>query len=222
MLDDVDSMRANWLTPQGRRTEPDRLPEGSNCRLVPRTHLMWQAHRVDDNLLVMSQRQAARLLDMRPSGIFYWRQSGKIGSPPWMLKELLALKHRADAPARRRGVKAAHGTPSRVGAGCNCSDCRAASAAIQKERERVEAETQFPPETRGALLDLLAEGVAFKQALGHLGVRAHQVWGRAQSDPARGAQLQVTIDRSRPTDIEHGRQSGYRLGCRCSECRAAR
>jgi hypothetical protein len=86
----------------------------------------------------------------------------------------------------------------------------------------VEAEKQFPPATRVALLDLLAQGVPFKQALARIGVRAHQVWGRAHSDPKWGAELQATIDRARPSDINHGRQAGYRLGCRCSDCRAAR
>jgi hypothetical protein len=177
---------------------------------------------VDGEQLVTSQRQAALLLNMRPSSIFYWRRSAKLGPAPWTLQELLAVKYREDAPPRRRGVKAAHGTPSRVGAGCNCSDCKAASAAIQRERERVEAERQFPPDKRVALLDLLGQGVPFKQAIAQMGVRAHQVWGRAHSDPAWGTELQATIDRARPADINHGRQSGYRLGCRCSECRAAR
>jgi hypothetical protein len=177
---------------------------------------------VDDEQLVRSQREAARFLDMRPSSTLHWRRSGKIGPAPWTLKELLAVKHRADAPPRRRGVKAVHGTRSRVGAGCNCPDCRAASAAIQKERERVEAKRQFTPEMRTALLDLLAQGVPFKQALGRIGVRAHQVWGRAHSDPGWGAQLQAIIDRARAADINHGRQAGYRQGCRCSEFRAAR
>jgi hypothetical protein len=177
---------------------------------------------VDGEQLVTSQREAARLLDMRPSSIYHWRRSGKLGPAPWTLSELLAVKHRADAPPRRRGVKAAHGTPSRVGAGCNCSDCRDASAAIQRERERVEAERQFPPDKRAALLDLLGQSMPFKQAVAQIGVQAHQVWGRARSDPDWGAELQATIDQARPTDINHGRQSTYRRGCRCSECRAAR
>jgi hypothetical protein len=69
---------------------------------------------------------------------------------------------------------------------------------------------------------LLDQGIPFKQALAQTGVRAHQVWGRARSDPFWGAELQATIDRTRPTDIDHGRQAAYRRGCRCSECRAAR
>lgn len=169
-----------------------------------------------------SRRQAARLLNMRPSSLSYWRQSGKLGPAPWSLQELLAVKHRADAPYRRRGVTTAHGSLSRVGAGCNCDECLAAGAAFQREPERRQAEIQFPPNARAALLELLGQGVLFKQALACIGVRAHQVWGRARSDPTWGAQLQATIDRARPTGIHHGRQSGYRLGCRCSECRAAR
>ena len=183
---------------------------------------LWQATRVDGEQLVTSQRQAARLLDMTPSSIFHWRRSGKLGPAPWTVEELLAVKNRADAPLRRRGVTTAHGTLSRVGGGCNCSDCRAASAAFQKERERQEAERRFPPDQRDALLELLDQGVPFKQALTELGIRAHQVWGRARSDPTWGRQLQETLDRMRPTGINHGRQSAYRPGCRCSECRAAR
>jgi hypothetical protein len=92
---------------------------------------------------------------------------------------------------------------------------------VQRERERLEAEKQFPPEKRSALLDLVSRGILFKQATLEIRVSPKQVWGRAQSDPAWGAELQATIDRARPTDIVHGRQSGYRRGCRCSECRAA-
>jgi hypothetical protein len=83
-------------------------------------------------------------------------------------------------PHRRRGVKPAYGTLAQVGAGCICPDCRAASAALQRDRERRQADEQFLPEKR------------------------------------------ATLDRARPAEIEHGRQSAYGLGCRCSECRAAR
>jgi hypothetical protein len=144
------------------------------------------------------------------------------GPAPWTVAELLAIKHRPDAPNRRRGVRAAHGSLSRVGAGCTCPDCLEASAAWQRERERREAERQFPPEKRAALIELLSQGMWFKQAAAQIGVSPKQIWGRARSDPAWGAELQATIDRARPTDIVHGRQSAYRRGCRCSECRAAR
>jgi len=198
-----------------RDCRPDSAPmEGAfRCSL-------WHANPVDGEQLVTSQRQAARLLDMRPSSVFHWRRTGKLGPAPWTLSELLAVRNRPDAPPRRRGVSAAHGTLSRVGAGCNCADCRAASAASQRERR--EAESGFPPDSRTALLHLLGQGLLFKHALAQIGVRAHQVWGSARSDPAWGAELQATIDRARPAHIEHGRQSAYRVGCRCTECRAAR
>jgi hypothetical protein len=172
--------------------------------------------------LATSQRQAARLLNMRPSSVFYWRRIGLLDPAPWTLAELLAIKHRADAPNRHRGVKAAHGSLSRVGAGCTCPECLAASAAWQRERERREAERQFPPEKRAALIELLSQGMWFKQAAAQIDASPKQIWGRARSDPTWGAELQATIDRARPTDIVHGRQSAYRRGCRCSECRAAR
>jgi len=98
---------------------------------------MWQVTRVGREQLVTSQRQAARLLHMRPSSVFYWRRIGLLGSAPWTLVELLAIKHRADAPNRTRGVKAAHGSLSRVGAGCTCPDPligRAAGAVSVKQR----------------------------------------------------------------------------------------
>jgi hypothetical protein len=137
---------------------------------------------VDSEELVTSQRQAARLLNMRPSSVFYWRMIGLLGPAPWTLAELLAVKHRADAPNRPRGVKVEHGTLSRVGAGCTCPECLAASAASQRERERREAERQFPPEKRSALLDLLHQGILFKEATVQIGVSPKQVWGRGQSD----------------------------------------
>ena len=183
---------------------------------------LWQFSRVSGEQLVTSQRQAARLLNMRPSSVFHWRRIGLLGPAPWTLAELLAVKHRADAPSRPRGVKAAHGSLSRVGAGCTCPACRAASATLQRERDRRAAERQFPPEKRARLLELLAQGVRFQEASARIGAGAKQIWGRASSDPVWGALLQTTIDRARPTDIVHGRQSSYRQGCRCSECRAAR
>jgi hypothetical protein len=86
---------------------------------------------------------------------------------------------KASCPRRRRGITTAHGSLSRVGAGCNCHDYRAAGAAFQRERERRLAEGQFPktiPASRAALLKLLEQGVPFKQAIDQTGVRAHQVW----------------------------------------------
>jgi hypothetical protein len=183
---------------------------------------MWQVNGVGHEQLVRSQREAARLLNMRPSSVFYWRRIGLLGPAPWTLAELLAVKHRPEAPNRPRGVTAAHGSLSRAGAGCTCPDCRAASAAFQRERDRRAAEQQFPPAKRGALLELLGEGVTFREASMQVGVSAKQIWGRARSDLEWGAQLQATLDRARPTGVVHGRQSSYRLGCRCSECRAAR
>jgi hypothetical protein len=76
------------------------------------------------------------------------------------------------------------GSLSRVGAGCNCPDCNAASAAPQRERERQQAERQFPPASRAALLQLLDTGVPTKQAAMQIGISAKQIRGRAQSDPA--------------------------------------
>jgi hypothetical protein len=130
---------------------------------------------VDSEYLVTSQREAARLLDMRPSSIFHWRRSGKLGPAPWTLNELLAVKNRADAPPRRRGVRTVHGTLSRVSAGCNCEECRAAGAELQREREHQEAEKHFPHDKRAALLELLDQAVPFKNAVAKEGVRAHQV-----------------------------------------------
>jgi hypothetical protein len=46
---------------------------------------------VDGEQLVTSQRQAARLLNMRPSSVFYWRRIGLLGPAPWTLAELLAV-----------------------------------------------------------------------------------------------------------------------------------
>lgn len=149
--------------------------------------------------LVTSQRQAARLLNMRPSSVFYWRRIGLLGPAPWTLAELLAVKHRADAPRRSRGVKAEHGSLSRAGAGCTCRPCRAASATFQRERERLEAERQFQPEKRTALLELLSQGMRLMEAAAEIEVSPQQIWGRARSDPAWGAELQATIDRARPT-----------------------
>jgi hypothetical protein len=177
---------------------------------------------VESDQLVTSQRQATHVLNMSPSTLVHWRRTGKLGPPPWTVSELLAVKYRADAPPRRRGLTAAHGTLPRANAGCNCPDCRAAGAAFQRERERRQAEQHFPPDTRAALLGLLDRGMPFKQAIAEVGVRAQQVWGRTWSDPRWGAQLQATIDRARLADIKHGRESSYRSGCRCSECRAAR
>src|SRR5215211_4147796 len=129
---------------------------------------LWQVTGVGDEQLVTSQRQAARLLNMRPSSVFYWRRIGLLGPAPWTLAELLAIKHRADAPNRRRQGPArltlSRGRRlSRVGAVCNCPDCLVAGAAAQRVRERREAERQFPPDKRGALLALLGRGMWFQQ-----------------------------------------------------------
>jgi hypothetical protein len=71
---------------------------------------------------------------------------------------------------------------------------------LQREREQLQAERQFPPDKRTALLALLDRGVPFKDAVAELGVRAHHVWGRARSDSKWGTELQATIDQARFID----------------------
>jgi hypothetical protein len=69
---------------------------------------------MDGEQLVTSQRQATNVLNMSASSLIHWRRTGKLGPLPWTVSELLAVKNRADAPPRRRGLTAAHGTIPRV------------------------------------------------------------------------------------------------------------
>ena len=69
---------------------------------------------------------------------------------------------------------------------------------------------QFQPEKRVALLELLSQGMRLMEAAAEIEVSPQQIWGRARFDPAWGAELQATIDRARPTEVGHGRQSAYR------------
>jgi hypothetical protein len=176
---------------------------------------------VEEEHDIATLQQTARLLNVSPNTIAEWRDTKKLGPAPWSANELRAVKNRPGAPFRRRGITSKHGTISRFTVGCRCHLCRTAGNAYARQYERRQAEKLLPPVVRAELIQRLRRGELVASAVQAIGISTYQVWGRARSDPEWGTLLQQTLDQARPTDVRHGVQSSYNIGCRCTECRNA-
>ena len=86
---------------------------------------------------------------------------------------------------------------------------------------RAKAQARLPVETRTALLDALAAGKPFKQALTELQLTHFQIWGLARHDPEWSAALDGVLMATRRGDLNHGTYYAYAQGCVCPDCRRA-
>ncbi len=130
-----------------------------------------------------------------------------------------------DAPdpraGRRRDVHSAHGKEARWVAGCNCNLCTAENRRNARDHVRAKAQARLPVGTRAALLEALAAGTPFKQALAELELTHFRVWGLARHDPAWSAALNEVLMATRRPGLTHGTPYAYFQGCVCPDCRAA-
>lgn len=129
-------------------------------------------------------RRAAGLTGVSPTTVRSWINQGRLGDPPWTAEKLLAIRGAPHSRNRHRpGVHSAHGTAARWVAGCDCDLCTAENRRRVRDHVRAKAQTRLPVETRAALLDALAAGKPFKQALTELQLTHFRVWGLARHDP---------------------------------------
>ena len=169
---------------------------------------------------VSTVRAAAGIAGVTVATVQWWLAQKLLSAPPWSIDELRAV---ADTrlPARPRGV--AHGTDECWRAGCTHQDCRDAHRAAIETRRDTHRESVFPPGTRQRLLTLIADGVAFDDAVDEVGVTGYVVWGRALKHPDFRAALDDALTAGRDPSLPHGTAAAYRRGkCKCPDCRDAR
>jgi len=128
--------------------------------------------------LVSSVRGAAGVTGVSPTTLRAWIDQGRLGEPPWTVKQLVTVR---DAPhdrsGRRTGVHSDHGTEARWVTGSNCHLCTAENRKRARDHVRASAQARLPVETRAALLDAIAADKPFKQALAQLELTHYRVWG---------------------------------------------
>lgn len=161
---------------------------------------------------------AARLAGLTPPSIRLWIRKGWLSAePPWTLEQLRA----ASDQSRQRpgsGSEAEHGTPTRWRGGCTCDACRDAHNEDTWSR-RETARVLWWQSRTGPLLELLASGTPYGEALHELGLTAQAVTGHRRRDPGFAQALDEALMLGRDPDLSHGGSTAWRQGCRCPECR---
>lgn len=76
--------------------------------------------------------------------------------------------------------------------------------------------------TLAAIEDGLDSGERFQDILKQIRIPAMAVWANADRDDVFREALEAALMRNRNPDQVHGTTHGYKLGCRCHECRAAK
>lgn len=161
---------------------------------------------------------AARIVGVTPGTIRLWLDRGWLRtSGPWTAQQVRRAAERAPHPGAR-GIQAAHGTPSRWRAGCPCDDCLAAhNAEIAELREA--ARFAWWADREKSLLEALASGERYSEALERLDITAQAVTAHRRRSPAFAAALDQALMAGRDPDLQHGAWPGWKGGCRCPECR---
>jgi hypothetical protein len=77
----------------------------------------------------------------------------------------------------------------------------------------------LPVEVRQQLLDAICGGRPFRTLLRDLGLTSNQVFGLAKTDEEWSAALEAALTASRRSDLQHGTNAAYVVGCVCMECR---
>lgn len=160
----------------------------------------------------------ARRAGVTPATVRTWVGKGWLAaSGPWTAADVRAAAARSRQQAGR-GSSAAHGTPSRWRAGCTCELCRAAHTEDTKAA-REASRVAWWQERERPLLDALASGAPFREAVAEVGATAQAVTAHRRRSSSFAAALDDALRQGRDGAIEHGRASAWRAGCRCPECR---
>ncbi|CAN3132221.1 hypothetical protein ACNUDN_30305 [Mycobacterium sp. smrl_JER01] len=69
-----------------------------------------------------------------------------------------------------------------------------------------------------SLLDALANGTSYRQALDDAGVTAQAFSQKRRRDPAFGRAANAALMAGRNPNLHHGRDSAWKAGCRCPDC----
>lgn len=166
---------------------------------------------------IVSLAAAARHAGVTPTTIRAWRERDWLPAPPWTPWQ---LDRAADRSRQRagRGSTVEHGE-SRWRAGCRCDTCRTDHTAVSNSR-REAARVEWWQSREQPLLDLLAGGAVYREALVEVGVTAQAVTAHRHRSPGFAERLDDALTAGRDETLEHGTARTWRQGCRCPECRA--
>lgn len=161
----------------------------------------------------------ARYLGITSATVSGWARKGWLATQgPWSPAEARAAADRSRQRAGR-GSTAPHGTPSRWRAGCTCHACRRAHSHETRTR-RAAARLQWWQTRQAPLLQALADGAPWADALAEAGVSSQAVHAHRKRSPQFAADLDRALMAGRDPRLDHGRAGAWRAGCRCPECRA--
>lgn len=162
---------------------------------------------------ITTQRAAARIAGVSATTIGGWLRRGLLGPKPWTAREI--LKARSLAPSR--GILSPHGTTSRWRVGCDCPRCTHAHAEEARHLRQLGNPACWDLIEK-SLLDALANGTPYRQALDDAGVTAQAFSQKRRRDPAFGRAANAALMAGRNPNLHHGRDSAWKAGCRCPDC----
>jgi predicted Zn-ribbon and HTH transcriptional regulator len=113
-----------------------------------------------------------------------------------------------------------------TGDASRCPSCtRTRFEAERRQRERVREQTMAAP-VRAAIVSRVAGGEPLTEACRALGVSVQRAWAAARHMPDWARELDDALMGGRPERLprgaEHATPVGYKMGCRCPECRQAK
>lgn len=162
-------------------------------------------------------RAAATAVGMTAPGLRQWIKKGWLPDGPWTAHQL----HKALEKSRQtagRGSQAEHGTTSRWRAGCNCDLCADAHNTEWRHHRERRRRAEWVGRDQ-ALIDTLAGGTPYAEALAHHEVTAQAVTAHRRRDVDFAARLDAALLAGRDPGLGHGTSGAWRHGCRCPECR---
>ncbi len=172
----------------------------------------------NDATKLTSARAAAAEAGITAPTIENWQRKGWLPAPPWT-KHQITMAQRRSRQRPGEGSTAPHGTPARYRAGCPCTPCREAENAANRGLTYRRGMAHWA-ELGPALLDSLASGVSYQDALAAHGVTQQALTRHRHRDPDFATRLDEALMIGRDPTLPHGTNMGWKARCRCPECRA--
>lgn len=137
------------------------------------------------------------------------------GPPPWTAEQLWQVA----ADTRSSELKAKHGTVSRWRMGCGCQRCRAAHRA---EMQAIRAAAHAPDwdDIGPRMIKEFADGGLYREVLAQMGISSRALNVQRARDRKFACALDRALMTGRDPALAHGRDAGWRTGCRCPDCRS--
>lgn len=137
-------------------------------------------------------------------------RGGHLSPPPWTLPVLEGADRKFQDTNRPRGAASEHGTADRWAAGCGCVECSAAHSEDTSRRRRRQR-TEWWAERETALLEGLADGLPYAEALSVADVSWQAITERRRRDDDFAGHLDDALMQGRPV-VAHGAVCGLACG----------